>query len=75
MNTDQEILNIVAYQLSTSVHALSLETTLHELNVDSLDAVELAMAIEDKYDINVPDEDLAKFKTVGDIVAYIKEKQ
>ena len=52
-----------------------METHLmKDLEADSLDAVEIIMAIEDEFDIEVPDEDAEKFQTVTDIVKYVEEK-
>ena len=45
-----------------------------DLSADSLDLVELVMAIEQDFDIEIPDEDVESIKTVGDAVNYIKEK-
>jgi acyl carrier protein len=47
---------------------------IDDLGADSLDVVELNMALEDAYDIKIADEEIAEMKTVGDIVAYIDEK-
>ena len=44
---------------------------LFRSGADSLDAVELNMALEDNFSIKIPDEDIAKMKTVADVVAYI----
>ena len=46
-----------------------------DLNIDSLDAVELVMAIEEKYGIKIPDEELGNMKLVSDIVAAIEKYQ
>ena len=46
---------------------------VEDLGADSFDIVELIMALEEKFDINVPDEDAEKISTVGDIVAYIEK--
>ena len=55
-------------------NSLSEVTNLEEdLNMDSLDAVEVVMALEDAFDITIPDEDAEKFRTIGDIVAYIEQ--
>jgi len=45
-----------------------------DLGCDCLDVVELVMAFEEKLDISIPDEDMDKLKTVGDAIAYLKEK-
>ena len=55
-------------------NSLSEVTNLEEdLNMDSLDAVEVVMALEDAFDVTIPDEDAEKFRTIGDIVAYIEQ--
>ena len=52
-----------------------METHLmKDLEADSLDAVEIIMAIEEEYDIEVPDEEAEKFQKVSDIVKYVDEK-
>ncbi|MEG0156839.1 MAG: acyl carrier protein, partial [Anaerovoracaceae bacterium] len=47
---------------------------MKDLEADSLDAVEIIMAIEEEFDIEVPDEEAEKFQRVGDIVKYVEEK-
>ncbi|MCX7883548.1 MAG: acyl carrier protein [Caloramator sp.] len=46
---------------------------IDDLGADSLDIVELIMALEEEFDIEIPDEDAEKIQTVGDVVEYIKE--
>jgi acyl carrier protein len=46
-----------------------------DLGADSLDIVELVMAFEDEFSIDIPDEEVGEIKTVGDAVAYIQKKQ
>jgi acyl carrier protein len=48
-------------------------TSLHDLGPASLDTVELVMAIEEAFDIQVPDEEAEKFQTIGDIIDYIEQ--
>ena len=47
---------------------------MNDLEADSLDAVEVIMALEDQFDIEIPDEDAEGFKSIGDITKYIEEK-
>ena len=55
---------------------MTLDTSLKDdLNADSLDAVEVIMALEDKYDIEIAEEDAENFKTIADIVNYIEENK
>lgn len=55
---------------------IAMSTSLmKDLEADSLDAVEIIMAIEDEFDIEIPDEDAEAFKNIGDIVRYVEEKK
>ena len=47
---------------------------VEDLGADSLDIVELIMGIEEEFDIEIPDEDAEKLKTVGDAISYISQK-
>lgn len=71
----EKVKAIVAEQLGVDETDITLETSFDDLNADSLDVVELIMALEEEFDIEIPDEDAEKIKTVGDAVDYIKEKQ
>ena len=48
---------------------------MKDLSADSLDAVEIIMAIEDEYGIEIPDEEAEKMQTVGDLVRYVEENK
>lgn len=65
---------IIADKLSISEAEVSMESSfVEDLNADSLDLVELMMALEDELDMEIPDEAAENFKTVGDVVKYLKE--
>lgn len=69
-----KIKSIIVEQLGVDEAQVALETHLmKDLEADSLDAVEIIMAIEDEFDLEVPDEAAEKFQTVGDIVKYVEE--
>lgn len=73
--TFEKIREIIVEQLGVDESAVTLETSLmKDLEADSLDAVEIIMAIEDEFEIEVPDEEAEKFQNVGDIVKYVEEK-
>ncbi len=71
-----KVKSIVIEQLGIEDEStLTLEASLmKDLEADSLDAVEIIMAIEDEFDIEVSDEDAEAFENIGDIVKYIEEK-
>ncbi len=68
-----KIKEIVADKLSVDENEITLESSfIEDLNADSLDIVELIMALEDELDMEIPDEDVENFKTVGDVVNYVQ---
>lgn len=68
-----KIKEMIVEQLGVSADEIQMDTNLmKDLEADSLDAVEIIMAIEDEYDIEIPDEDAEKFQTIGDIVNYVE---
>jgi len=72
----EQIVDIISKQLSKDAGEISLETNIMEdLGADSLDVVELLMAIEDNFGVTVPDEDVPTLKTVRDIVGYVESHQ
>jgi acyl carrier protein len=75
MNVFEKVKSLVAEQLGVDAADITPETSFDDLNADSLDVVELIMALEEEFDIEIPDEDAEKIKTVGDAVDYIKEKK
>ena len=66
----------VADQLSIDPEDVTMESSfIDDLGADSLDIVELLMALEEEFDIEIPDEEAEKLITVGDVVDYIKNNQ
>ncbi|GHU49362.1 acyl carrier protein [Clostridia bacterium] len=71
----EKIKEIIIEQLQADDAVVTMETSLmKDLEADSLDAVEIIMAIEDEYDIEIPDEEAEKFQSIGDIVRYVEEQ-
>ena len=65
---------IIVEQLGVTDTSVTMEASfIDDLGADSLDIVELVMAIEEEFDIEIPDSDAEKVVTVGDVVDYIKE--
>ena len=74
--TFDKVKEIIVDTLSCDEDKVTLEATLtDDLGADSLDAVELNMALEEAFEISIPDEELANFKTVNDIVTYIESNK
>ena len=72
----EEVREIMVDTLGCDEEKITLEASLaDDLNIDSLDAVELVMAIEEKYGIKIPDEELGNMKKVSDIVTAIEKYQ
>ena len=65
---------LISEQLDLDEDRLELKTTFEDIDADSLDVVELVMALEEEFDLEIADEEVEKIKTIGDIVKYI-EKQ
>ncbi len=70
---EDKVKSIIAEQLGVKPEELKPETSLRDLGADSLDLVELTMAIEEEFGIEIPDEDAEKITTVGDAVKYVTE--
>jgi acyl carrier protein len=68
-----KVKDIVVDQLGVSADEVKMEASfVNDLGADSLDVVELIMALEEEFNIEIPDEDAEKIGTVGDAVEYIK---
>lgn len=71
----ETIKNALVEQFGVKDSDITMDTSLTEdLGADSLDLVELIMAMEQEFDIEIPDEDVEGMLTVGDAVNYVKEK-
>ncbi len=71
----EKMKEIIADQLGVSEDEVTLEASFKEdLDADSLDLLELVMALEEEYDVEIPSDDLAELNTVGDVINYLKDK-
>ena len=69
----EKIKEILAEQLDADAEEMTMDTKIAEdLGADSLDVVEMLMAVEDEFNIEIPDEEIENFKTVNDVVEYIQ---
>ena len=77
MSTDEvfeKVKAIIVEQLGVAEASVEMESSfIDDLGADSLDMVELVMALEEEFDMEIPDTDAEKVVTVGDVVEYIKE--
>ncbi|MGB9029389.1 MAG: phosphopantetheine-binding protein [Acidobacteriaceae bacterium] len=69
----EECIALIAKQKSIAPEQIRLDSTLEELSLDSLDRVSLAFDLEEKYDIEIPEDKLGQIKTVNDMVTGIEE--
>ncbi len=73
---EQRVKDIIVEQLGVKPEQVSLEAKfIEDLGADSLDTVELVMALEEEFGQEIPDEEAEKLQSVGDVIKYIEEKQ
>lgn len=74
MAVEEKVKEIVAEQLGVELGQVTPQASfVDDLGADSLDTVELVMALEEEFDLEIPDEDAEKIKTVGEAMEYIKK--
>ena len=74
--TFEAVREIIVNTLSCDQEQVTLETNLFDdLEADSLEAVELSLALEEAFGVGIADEDMANIKTVNDILEYVKNKK
>lgn len=76
MSVFEKVKSIIVEQLGVDEDEVTADASfIEDLGADSLDIVELVMALEEEFDIVIPDEDAEKIRTVGQAVKYIQEHQ
>ena len=74
-NVEEKVKDIIVEELGVEREKLTSDASfMEDLGADSLDTVELVMAFEKEFDIDIPDEDAEKLRTVGDAMNYLHEK-
>ncbi|UCG75259.1 MAG: acyl carrier protein [Gemmatimonadota bacterium] len=67
---------IIANELGVEIEKVTEDASfVDDLGADSLDTVELVMAFEEEFEVEIPDEDAERMQTVGDAIQYLEEKQ
>jgi len=75
MTVEERVMKVVAEQLGVELSEVTPEASFtDDLGADSLDTVELVMAFEEEFDVEIPDEDAEKMNVVKDAVSYLKDK-
>ena len=75
MAVAEKVKSIIAEQLGVKAEEVTPEASfIDDLGADSLDTVELVMALEEEFGIEIPDEDAEKMNTIDDILTYLSEK-
>ncbi|NLA05030.1 MAG: acyl carrier protein [Firmicutes bacterium] len=74
MNIEEKVKAIVSEQLEVEADKLTTETTFEEIDADSLDIVELVMALEEEFDLEISDHEIEEIKTLGNIITFIESK-
>jgi len=73
---EEKVKEIITKQMGVKAEQITKETSfINDLGADSLDTVELIMEFEDAFDMNIPDEEAEKIRTVGDAIKYIEENK
>lgn len=72
---DRKVREIVALQLGLGEEDIQPDSTfIDDLGADSLDVIELLMALEEEFEVDIPDEDAEEFQNVADVIAYLQKK-
>ena len=74
MSIEEQIRNIVADIVHCDKSIITRESTFKDIKADSLDIVQALVAVEDKFGIEIPDEEAQKFQNFGDFVSYVESR-
>jgi len=75
MSLEEKVKNLVITQLGVDAGKVTNDSSfIDDLGADSLDTVELVMAFEEEFDMEIPDEDAQKMRTISDVIGYLKDK-
>ena len=69
----EKVCALIAEQFNVDADSITMDTSFEDLGADSLDVVDMLMSLEDEFDVEIPDEEIERIRTVGELVAYIEE--
>ncbi|HAP31914.1 MAG TPA: acyl carrier protein [Firmicutes bacterium] len=72
MSVFEKVKSLIVEQLDVNAGKIAMTTTFEDIDADSLDVVELVMALEEEFGLEIADEEVEKIKSVGDVVRYIE---
>ena len=73
--SQQKVIDLIVDQLGVDADNVTPDAHfIDDLGADSLDSVELVMAMEETFDVEIPDDDAEKIQTIGDAISYLKER-
>ena len=71
MMVHDKVTEIIANQLAVNIKDITDNTTFSDINADSLDVVDIIMALESEFNLQIPDEEVDNFNTIGDLASFI----
>jgi acyl carrier protein len=74
MSVEEQVRDIVSRIAHVDKNIITRESTFKDIKADSLDIVQALVAVEEAFDIEIPDEEAQKFRNFGDFVNYVEEK-
>ena len=75
MEVESRMTGLITEQLGVSKDEVALNASfLDDLGADALDIVELVMSMEEEFDVEIPDDDVERLRTIGDAIVYLKER-
>ena len=74
MNTQEKVISAIAYMQGIPSEDVKLDSTIESLDLDSLDTVEIVMAVEEEFDLEILDEDCEAWTTVQSIINYVESR-
>lgn len=75
MALEERVTNLVVTQLGVDAAKVAKDSSfIDDLGADSLDTVELVMAFEEEFDLEIPDDDAQKMRTISDVLEYLKDR-